>query len=76
MRQPKHGVEKYLLRRAFDGTNLLPTDILWRPKEAFSDGVSPLKRSWYCYLQDYAAKQVHMWVYGLLPMNSFCMKLS
>ena len=30
-------IEKYLFRKAFDG--LLPENILWRRKEAFSDGV-------------------------------------
>jgi asparagine synthase (glutamine-hydrolysing) len=30
-------IEKFLLRRAFDGT--LPEEILWRQKEQFSDGV-------------------------------------
>ena len=33
-------MEKYLIRKAFDGEGLLPDVILWRPKEAFSDGVS------------------------------------
>lgn len=32
--------EKFVLRTAFDGINLLPDEILWRKKEAFSDGVS------------------------------------
>ena len=40
MRQPKNGVEKWVLRKSFDGTGVLPYEILWRPKEAFSDGVS------------------------------------
>ena len=31
--------EKYLLRKAFE-INILPKEILWRPKEAFSDGVT------------------------------------
>ena len=35
----KDRIEKHLLRKAFEGENLLPDDILWRPKEAFSDGV-------------------------------------
>ena len=33
-------MEKYLLRKAFEGDGLLPDDVLWRRKEAFSDGVS------------------------------------
>lgn len=35
IRQPQNKVEKYLLRSAFDGTGLLPNDVLWRHKEAF-----------------------------------------
>jgi asparagine synthase (glutamine-hydrolysing) len=34
-RQPQGGVEKHLLRSAFDSTDLLPKSILWRHKEAF-----------------------------------------
>lgn len=45
------GVEKYLLRDAFSGLNLIPDEILWRRKEAFSDGVAPTQRSWFCCLQ-------------------------
>ena len=37
MRCPQQGIEKYLLRKAFDGQGLLPSEILWRPKEAFSE---------------------------------------
>ena len=32
--------------------NLLPHDILFRKKEAFSDGVSGLQRSWYQIIQE------------------------
>ena len=34
-----YGKGKYLLRRAFAGDGLLPDDILWREKAAFSDAV-------------------------------------
>jgi asparagine synthase (glutamine-hydrolysing) len=44
---PRHGIEKYLLRKAFDSLDILPKEVLWRTKEAFSDGVSGTKRSWY-----------------------------
>ena len=33
-------------------TGLLPDEILWRPKEAFSDGVSSQKQSWFKLLQE------------------------
>ncbi|XP_067649534.1 asparagine synthetase [glutamine-hydrolyzing]-like [Haliotis asinina] len=57
-RVPRKGVEKYLLRSAFDGMNLLPNDILWRPKEGFSDGVSPIKRSLFVILTDFCENQI------------------
>lgn len=42
--------EKFLLRESFKG--YLPDVILWRKKEAFSDGVSSLNRSWYKIIQE------------------------
>ena len=48
--------EKYLLRKAFDGYNLLPDEVLWRTKEAFSDGVSKQNVSWYEIIQEYVSK--------------------
>ena len=33
--------------------NLLPNDVLFRTKEAFSDGVSAPNKSWYQVIQDY-----------------------
>jgi len=52
--------EKYLLRYAFDSKHflnykekqLLPDEILWRSKEAFSDGVSSCSRSLFEILQN------------------------
>lgn len=58
LRMPKNGVEKYLLREAFEDSNLLPKDILWRPKEAFSDGLTSIKKSWFSILQDHIEQQV------------------
>jgi asparagine synthase (glutamine-hydrolysing) len=48
--------EKFLLRSAFDGGDkpLLPAEVLWRRKEAFSDGVSKTSRSLYEIIQEYA----------------------
>lgn len=46
-------MEKYLLRKAFDGTGLLPDEVLWRRKEAFSDGVSSVKKNTQTILQQY-----------------------
>ena len=39
--------EKYLLRKTFDDGITLPDEILWRTKEAFSDGVSNDKEAWF-----------------------------
>lgn len=56
--------EKYLVRKAFAADNclnnnnkpLLPESILWRKKEAFSDGVSKTSRSLYEIIQEYTDK--------------------
>jgi asparagine synthase (glutamine-hydrolysing) len=42
--------EKLLLRKAFE--SYLPLSIAYRTKEAFSDGVSSVKRSWYQIIQE------------------------
>ena len=47
-----HKCEKFILRNGFASENLLPDSILWRKKEAFSDGVSSKGRSLYAILQD------------------------
>jgi asparagine synthase (glutamine-hydrolysing) len=44
--------EKYLIRESFDDGFHLPTEILWRRKEAFSDGVSSQSRSWYKIIEE------------------------
>ena len=44
-------IEKYIFRKAFEG--LLPYDILWRRKEAFSDGVSGHERSWFQIIREH-----------------------
>jgi asparagine synthase (glutamine-hydrolysing) len=51
--------EKYWLRSAFseggwDEEPLLPREVVWRRKEAFSDGVSGQERSLYQILQEYS----------------------
>ncbi|KAL7829988.1 hypothetical protein SRHO_G00311150 [Serrasalmus rhombeus] len=59
MRVPKDGVEKHLLREAFRGLNLIPDEILWRRKEAFSDGMTSTKKSWYAILQDHVESEIN-----------------
>ena len=51
--------EKYLMRQAFSlvEPSLLPNDIIWRTKEAFSDGVSGNDGSWFEIIDKEIAKQ-------------------
>jgi asparagine synthase (glutamine-hydrolysing) len=60
MRRPIPGrqPEKWLLRRAFDDGVTLPREVLWRRKEAFSDGVSGTEISWYEQTQAFASAEV------------------
>ena len=46
--------EKFLIRNAFSNIapRLLPREVLWRTKEAFSDGVSSYERSWYVIIDE------------------------
>jgi asparagine synthase (glutamine-hydrolysing) len=52
--RPKPGgqVEKEILRLAFDDGNTLPLKVLWRRKEAFSDGVSSPEKAWFEEIQE------------------------
>ena len=49
--------EKYLLRKAFDN-GLLPKEVLWRTKEAFSDGVSSQTRPWFQVIQEHIKDKI------------------
>jgi asparagine synthase (glutamine-hydrolysing) len=61
-------IEKYLLREAFSNSQffnsskqkLLPDKILWRKKEAFSDGVSKLNRSLFVILQEFISSKYNL----------------
>lgn len=46
-------MEKYMLRKAFEKDKIIPDEILWRRKEAFSDGVSQVDKSWHSIIKDY-----------------------
>jgi asparagine synthase (glutamine-hydrolysing) len=52
--------EKYIIRNAFKDMNLLPDSILFRTKEAFSDGVSNNTKSWFEIIQEFASKKLSM----------------
>lgn len=51
---PRDAIEKYGLRMAFKDTDILPYDVLWRRKEAFSDGVSSTEDSWHSIMSEHA----------------------
>ena len=61
-------IEKWLLRKSFDcvieegnnaGSKYLPDEVLWRKKEAFSDGVSKATKSWFEIIQDYVTENIY-----------------
>ena len=47
-------MEKHLLRSAFH--DYLPQEVLWRKKEAFSDGISSEEESWHTVINNYIDK--------------------
>ena len=56
IRMHNNNIEKYLLRKSFDDMNILPSDVLWRRKEAFSDGCSGMNKSWATIVQEHVDK--------------------
>lgn len=57
-RMPTHkNMEKWWLRKTFEMYDLLPKDVLWRKKEAFSDGVSG-EKSWFQIIQEWVEDKV------------------
>jgi asparagine synthase (glutamine-hydrolysing) len=60
-RDPKYkGIEKWWLRSAFQNSNILPQEVLWRKKEAFSDGVSSKEKSWFQIIQEHIKEKYNM----------------
>lgn len=54
-------MEKYFFRKAFSQAYekpVLPDEVLWRKKEAFSDGVSGKEKSWFQWVQEYIGNKV------------------
>jgi asparagine synthase (glutamine-hydrolysing) len=48
-------IEKFILRKAFDDDNYLPSEVLWRQKEQFSDGVG---YNWIDTIRSYAGSHI------------------
>jgi asparagine synthase (glutamine-hydrolysing) len=51
-------MEKWFLREAFSNTNVLPNEVLFRTKEAFSDAISHKERSWFQIIQEWVEDKV------------------
>ncbi len=55
-------LEKYYIRKAFTeiyaSSPILPEEVMWRKKEAFSDGVSGKEKSWFQWVQEYLNAKV------------------
>ncbi len=56
LRHPKNNnnLEKFILRQAFNDLEnpFIPSEVLWRRKEGFSDGVGNIEKPWYKYIQE------------------------
>lgn len=57
----KDKMEKLILREAFEG--YLPDNLLYRRKEAFSDGVSSINRSWHTIIKEFCDQKYSDEVY-------------
>lgn len=58
-----NGIEKWWLRKSFDPEGrppVLPQEVLWRKKEAFSDGISSTTRSWFEIVREHIREQYGM----------------
>jgi asparagine synthase (glutamine-hydrolysing) len=55
-------MEKYFIRKAFNDayttSPILPDSVLWRKKEAFSDGVSGKEKSWFEWVKEFLETKV------------------
>ena len=54
-------MQKYLIRRAFEVIcpDVLPKSVLWRKKQAFSDGVSSKEKSWYQMVKSHVQNKLY-----------------
>ena len=64
-------MEKFLLRKAFDDDVIIPRKILYRQKDAFSDAVSNLEKSWFEYIQEYVETEVSDKEFSKVNISNF-----
>jgi asparagine synthase (glutamine-hydrolysing) len=59
LRMPTYkNLEKWLLRVSFENDNILPKEVLFRNKEAFSDAITSVSRSWFEIIQENVEKTI------------------
>jgi len=76
-RFPKNDIEKKLLRTAFKDTGLLPDEILWRTKEAFSDGVTvdSIVEIIHNHVKDYELPEMNMFPFPMTQEEKYYRKI-
>ena len=76
-RFPKNDIEKKLLRTAFKDTGLLPDEILWRTKEAFSDGVTvdSIVEIIHNHVKDYELPNINILPIPMTPEEKYYRKI-
>lgn len=52
-------IEKEILRKAFEEDNIIPKEILYRQKDAFSDAVSNKDRRWFEIIKEHIDKYIN-----------------
>lgn len=69
----KERMEKQLIRDAFNTLypDLLPQEVMYRKKEAFSDGVSSKEKSWFQIITEWIDKKVSNEEYNERDMNKY-----
>ena len=76
LRTPQNGIEKWLLRESFKEGNYLPYEVLFRKKEAFSDGVSGEEKSWFEMIQDYSEEKYGSNYKNIIEKYNHCVPTS
>ena len=58
LKGPQNGMEKYILRKAFE-SDYLPQEVLWRRKDGMSDGISgDTGKKWFQQIQDFVDQEI------------------
>ena len=60
LRQHQDGMDKYMLRSAFDQCDILPYDTLWSENQSATDMMPSMASTWKLLIQEYCQNQVPM----------------